>query len=146
MDKFFKWVQEMYPEKNEQECLQQLEFLVKQDVIGNLTDPIIFGVKGTQIGAIRGSIIGNSSQIIDFAKDEQNQVHKEKQKFVPGDMVLVTEKLRGYPWKHMFRFIGKPYMVRRYNQFCEHEKEYGIRFYRFEEIHYNFPEDCLELI
>ena len=129
MDKFFKWVQEMYPGKTDEECMQQLEFLVKQDVLNQSVQ------RRTTEFTLDGFVYEDTEYLPTY----------QQPKLKSGDLVRVTEKYGEYIikecWdKRLSSFIGHQIVIRaeHYNSDFKSWSAYGVQFL--------IPEDCLELI
>ena len=94
MDRFFKWVQEMYPDKTADECMQRLEFLVKQDVI-KLDDDM-------QIKYTLPGVIHDLKVDVSFAADDGDTEYLptcQQPKFKPGDKVRVIDyEIKDHAW------------------------------------------------
>lgn len=134
MDKLFKWVQEMYPNKTDEEIMQQLEQLVKQDVLKHEVKNSSWKSKTHHIEDI----------VITTEFDVEYLPTCQQPKFKVGDKVRVTEKVAEYAkededgWSDiMLSSIGKEFELHtfRYNTWILSG-----------EVYFPCPEDCLELV
>jgi len=170
INKFLKWAQEMYPQKQPLEIIEHLEYLVKCDLYGKPgfkppSDSFFENIAKhmaaycqVPVDIARGNLRKQTERgsQIDFIIDKQPDVHKidvdatfDKQpKFKPGDHVRVTERVYGYSkafgWTGLTQFMHETFVISRISKHQELSDKCGEPLYSLDNNFHIWPEGSLE--